>query len=53
MTLSATRMLNPDRYSFIQIRSAKIPRTFELKTELVEQEKVTSLLEQQCLGSMD
>ncbi|ORZ07378.1 hypothetical protein BCR42DRAFT_336498 [Absidia repens] len=67
MTLSATRMLNPDRYSFIQVRSAKIPTTFDerwdwikvfelllkLKADLIEQERITSLLEKQRVGLLE
>ncbi|KAI8096367.1 uncharacterized protein BX664DRAFT_323831, partial [Halteromyces radiatus] len=67
MTLSATRMVNPDRYSFIQVRSAKIPTTFDerwdwikvfelllkLKADLIEQERITSLLEKQRVGLLE
>ncbi|CAO3595880.1 unnamed protein product [Absidia cylindrospora] len=67
MTLTSTRMESPNRYSFIEVRSATIPTKYEqrcdwikvfelllkLKASLIEQEKLTSLLEEQRVGLED
>ncbi|ORY96092.1 hypothetical protein BCR42DRAFT_430587 [Absidia repens] len=67
MTLTTTRMINKERYAFIETRSAIIPTSFKdiwkwikafelllkLKADLQEQEKVTELLEYECTGVAD
>ncbi|KAI8343244.1 hypothetical protein BC941DRAFT_410802 [Chlamydoabsidia padenii] len=65
MTLSSTRMMNKDRYSFVEVRSSRIPTTYgerfgwvkvielllKLKNNLLEQEQVTELLEMECVDA--
>ncbi|CAO3589937.1 unnamed protein product [Absidia cylindrospora] len=67
MTLTSTRLIAPDRYAFVEVRSARIPTSYDqrwnwisvvellvkLKDDLIEQEEVTSLLEQEHHSAVD
>ncbi|KAI8334824.1 hypothetical protein BC941DRAFT_356528, partial [Chlamydoabsidia padenii] len=64
MTLTTTSIIDKERYAFIETRSARIPTSYKdrwnwikvfelllkLKADLLEQEKVTDLLERECVG---
>ncbi|CAO3594301.1 unnamed protein product [Absidia cylindrospora] len=64
MTLTSSRLISPTRYAFIEVRSAVIPTNYahrcswvkvfelllKLKHDLIEQEKVTYLLERENVG---